>query len=269
MEPPFDVECVRRDIEELITNNMPLGPMFVRLAWHEAGSWDSHKKDGAPNSASMRFRPECNYGGNKGLNVPRDALEPIKRKYPTISYADLWVLAAYTAIEYMGGQAIPFRWGREDAKNGSVCGPDGRLPDASKTQNHVHEVFTRMGFNDQETVALLGAHTCGECHPKNSGYKGPWAHDKYGFDNSFFTALLAEQWVVNPGVENLQFMDRETGNLMMLPADIALILDPRYKKYVSLYAKDNDLFNKDFAAAFQKLTELGTSGLCSLKLYMM
>ncbi|EPY32972.1 L-ascorbate peroxidase, partial [Angomonas deanei] len=213
---PFDTKSIRSDIEDLISNNMALGPMFVRLAWHEAGSWDCKRKDGSPNSASMRFHPECGYGGNKGLDKPRKALEALKKKYPEISYADLWVLAAYVAIEYMGGPAIPFSWGRQDAKDGSVCGPDGRLPDASKTQDHVRDVFTRLGFTDKEAVALIGAHTCGECHLENSGFVGPWTHDKNGFDNSFFTALLEEKWEVNPKVANLQFMDDATKNLMML-----------------------------------------------------
>lgn len=259
--PPFDIKGLRADLEDLIADKLSLGPAFVRLAWHEAGSWDCKKKDGSPNSASMRFRPECAYGGNNGLEVPRNALEPLKKKYPQISYADLWVLAAYVAIEYMGGPAIPFNWGRVDAKDGSVCGPDGRLPDGAQTQNHVRSVFTRLGFNDQETVALIGAHTCGECHLQYSGFVGPWTHDKYGFDNSFFTALLDEDWEVNPSVQQMQMRDHSTKNLMMLPADMALVLDPKYKKYVDIYAKDNERFNKDFAAAYQKLTELGTVNL--------
>ncbi|KAG5493775.1 hypothetical protein JKF63_01607 [Porcisia hertigi] len=260
-KPPFDIHALRADLENMISDNLELGPSLVRLAWHEAGSFDCFKKDGSPNSASMRFAPECLYEGNKGLDVPRNALEPLKKKYSQISYADLWVLAAYVAIEYMGGPAIPYKWGRVDAKDGSVCGPDGRLPDASQTQKHVRSIFKRLGFNDQETVALIGAHTCGECHLQYSGYDGPWTHDKNGFDNSFFTALLDEEWVVNPKVENMQMMDRATTKLMMLPSDMCLLLDPSYRKYVELYAKDNDVFNRDFAKAFKKLTELGTKNL--------
>lgn len=260
-EPPFDIRALRADIEEMISDNLPLGPSLVRLAWHEAGSFDCKKKDGAANTASMRFKPECLYGGNRGLEVPRKALEPLKKKYPEISYADLWVLAAYVAIEYMGGPQIPFSWGRVDAKDGSACGPDGRLPDGSQTQKHVRTVFTRLGFNDQETVALIGAHTCGVCHLEYSGFVGPWTHDANGFDNSFFTALLEEDWEVNPKVEQMQMMDRSTTKLMMLPSDMALILDPKYRTYVEAYAKDNDRFNSDFAKAFKKLTELGTTNL--------
>ncbi|KAK7196626.1 ascorbate peroxidase [Novymonas esmeraldas] len=260
-EPPFDIAALRSDVEDLISDKLELGPALVRLAWHEAASYDSTKKDGSPNSASMRFKPECMYAGNNGLDIPRAALEPLKKKYPQISYADLWVLASYVAIEYMGGPAIPYSWGRVDAKDGAACGPDGRLPDGAQTQKHVRSVFTRLGFNDQETVALIGAHTCGECHLKYSGFEGPWTHDKNGFDNSFFTELLDEDWVVNGKIQQMQMMDRATTRLMMLPSDMCLILDPKYRTYVELYAKDNDRFNSDFSKAFKKLTELGTSNL--------
>ncbi|ORC93228.1 putative ascorbate-dependent peroxidase [Trypanosoma theileri] len=262
--PPFDLKALKEDIEAIVSDDLSKGPLFVRLAWHEAGSWDCKKKDGSPNSASMRFRPECDYSGNAGLDKARKALEPLKQKYPQISYADLWSLAAVVSIETMGGPAVPWRWGRVDAKDGSVCGPDGRLPDGSKTQNHVREVFTRLGFNDDETVALIGAHTCGECHLENSGFKGPWTHDKYGFDNSFFTELFNNEWEINPDVKNLQFMDRATKNLMMLPADMAILLDDKYRAIAKKYAADNELFCASFAKAYQKLLELGTKNLKSV-----
>jgi len=118
-----------------------------------------------------------------------------------------------------------------------------------------------MALREFSTIALLGAHTCGECHLQNSGFVGPWTHDKYGFDNSFFTHLLKEEWVANPNVEQLQFMDRETKQLMMLPADMALMVDPAYLKIAKMYAEDNDLWCKDFAAAFEKLTKVGTNNL--------
>ncbi|KEG11463.1 putative ascorbate-dependent peroxidase [Trypanosoma grayi] len=264
VKPPFDIKALRNDIEDIISNDMSKGPLFVRLAWHEAGSWDKRKKDGSPNSASMRFQPECDYAGNKGLDKARNTLEPLKKKYPGISYADLWSYAAVVSIEAMGGPAVPWRWGRVDAKDGSACGPDGRLPDAAKTQDHVREVFTRLGFNDEETVALIGAHTCGECHPENTGFVGPWTHDKYGFDNSLFTELFANEWVVNPNVKNLQLMDRATKQLMMLPADMSLLLDDKYRAIAKRYSEDNDLFCASFSKAFQKLLELGTKDLESV-----
>ncbi|RNF05003.1 ascorbate-dependent peroxidase [Trypanosoma conorhini] len=262
--PPFDVKALKKDIEDMLSSRMSKGPLFVRLAWHEAASWDCRKKDGSPNSASMRFHPECDYADNKGLDKGRDALEPLKEKYPNISYADLWSFAAVVSIEAMGGPKVPWRWGRVDAKDGSVCGPDGRLPDPSKTQDHVRDIFSRLGFSDEEAVALIGAHTCGECHLRNTGYVGPWTHDKYGFDNSFFTELLGNEWVLNPDVKKMQFMDRNTKRIMMLPADVALLLDDKYRSIAKKYADDNDVFCKAFSKAYQKLLEVGTKNLKSL-----
>jgi catalase (peroxidase I) len=257
--PPFDYSQVRKSIEGLLEKDPSNGALFVRLAWHEAGTWDAKLKNGSPNDASMRFEPECKHGANAGLANARDALEPVKKAFPGLSYADLWALASIVAIENAGGPRIPFRWGRTDAKSGTECPPDGRLPDAHQGPAHVREVFSRMGMSDRETVALLGAHTLGHCHPDRSGYVGPWTHDPLGFDNDFFTQLLDNEWIVNTKVPKLQFLDSKTRSLMMLPADMALILDPEYKKLVLKYAKDQEAFYKDFASAYQKLLELGVA----------
>ena len=74
--------------------------------------------------------------------------------------ADLWTLAGVCAVQEMQGPIIPWRPGRQD-RDASFCTPDGRLPDASKEQNHIRAIFGRMGFNDQEMVALSGAHALG------------------------------------------------------------------------------------------------------------
>ena len=79
------------------------------------------------------------------------------------------------AVEEAGGPKTPFRLGREDATDGSTSPPDGRLPDADKgsrvaTAQHLRDVFYRMGFTDQEIVALSGAHAMGRCHTDRSGY---------------------------------------------------------------------------------------------------
>jgi catalase (peroxidase I) len=69
---------------------------------------------------------------------------------------------------------IPFRPGRVDKADGKSCTPDGRLPDAAQGAQHLRDIFYRMGFNDQEIVALSGAHTLGRCHTDRSGFEGPW-----------------------------------------------------------------------------------------------
>jgi len=206
----------------------------------------------------MRFHPESNHDANKGLEHARILLEKVKQKHPGISYADLWSLAGVVAIESMGGPKIVWRPGRSDKPDSTHCTPDGRLPDASKGASHVREIFSRMGFSDRETVALVGAHAVGRCHTDRSGYSGPWTNSPTVFSNDFFVQLLENKWTKKKWSGPEQFED-PSGQLMMLPADMSLIQDPEYKKYVELYAKDQDLFFKDFAVAFQKLEELGVN----------
>jgi cytochrome c peroxidase len=76
----------------------------------------------------------------------------------------------------------------------AACTPDGRLPDASKTQKHLRDIFYRMGFNDQEIVALSGAHALGRCHTDRSGYTGPWTFSPTVLTNDYFRLLSEEKW---------------------------------------------------------------------------
>lgn len=230
--------------------------VLVRLAWHSSGTYDKETGTGGSNGATMRFAPEAEHGANAGLKVARDFLEPVKAKFPWISYGDLWTLAGTCAIQEAGGPAIPWRPGRQD-QDVSACTPDGRLPDAAKDQRHVRDIFYRMGFNDQEIVALLGAHALGRAHPDRSGFDGPWDFSPTVFTNEFYKLLLSEKWVHRKWSGPDQFTDNSSKSLMMLPTDMSLIKDKEFKKYVELYAKDNDTFFKDFSDAFVKLLELG------------
>lgn len=93
----------------------------------------------------------------------------------------------------MQGPDIPWRPGRTD-RDVSMCTPDGRLPDASKEQNHLRGIFGRMGFDDREIVALSGAHALGRCHTDRSGYDGPWTFSPTVLTNDYFKLLLEEKW---------------------------------------------------------------------------
>lgn len=116
-----------------------------------------------------------------------------------------------------------------------------------------------MGLNDQEIVALSGAHALGRCHTDRSGFDGPWTFSPTVFTNDYFKLLLSEKWVVRKWKGPKQYADKKTGNLMMLETDIALIQDDKFKKWVEIYAKDEKRFFEDFAKAFKKLQELGVS----------
>eukprot|EP01063_Lacrimia_lanifica_P022491 TRINITY_DN30061_c0_g1_i1.p1 TRINITY_DN30061_c0_g1~~TRINITY_DN30061_c0_g1_i1.p1 ORF type:complete len:288 (+),score=96.59 TRINITY_DN30061_c0_g1_i1:64-927(+) len=262
--PGFDVQAVAAAVRAIVRGDPKMGPTLVRLAWHEAGTWDARRKDGGANTASMRFAPECQHAANAGLQRARDVLEPVKAAHPGISYADLWSLAGCVAIEAMRGPKIQWRYGRADATSAAGCAPDGRLPDASQGPDHIRDVFSRMGFTDRETVALVGAHTIGRCHADRSGYVGPWSPTPHIFNNTYFKKLVHEDWVVDKAAAKLQFKDATTGKLMMLPGDVALLFDKPYRVLVEEYARDKDAFFRDFAAAFQKLVELGTHDLRAL-----
>jgi len=239
---------------------------LVRLAWHAAGTYSAVDKTGGSNGATMRFPAERDWGCNAGLGVARDFLEDIKKRHPNISYADLWTLAGATAIESMGGPAIPWRAGRTDSDKPTTV-PDGRLPNADnggvqKDVDHLRAIFHRMGFNDREIVALAGAHSVGRCHTNASGFWGPWTNAETTFSNEYFRLLLEEKWTPKkthmgkPWTGPAQF-ENPDGTLMMLPADLALVRSDEFRPYVALYAKDEQAFFKDFASAFSKLLEVG------------
>ncbi|KAI8822804.1 heme peroxidase [Chytriomyces cf. hyalinus JEL632] len=258
---PLDYQEVYDAIAKILDNDNyddgSYAPVLVRLAWHASGTYDKNTKTGGSNGATMRFDPEASHGANAGLAVARKVLEPIKKQFPQITYADLWTLAGVAAIQEVGGPIIPWRAGRADAVSAEVCPPDGRLPDAAKDQRHIRDVFGRMGFNDQETVALIGAHALGRCHTDRSGFEGPWTRAPTTFSNEYFKLLLEEKWVARNWTGPKQFADKSTGDLMMLPADMALYNDRTFYLQSYKYAKDSDLYFKDFSAAFAKLLELG------------
>jgi len=98
-----------------------------------------------------------------------------------------------------------------------------------------------MGLTDKDIVALSGGHSLGKAHPERSGFDGAWTRDPLKFDNSYFLELLKG----------------ESEGLLKLPTDKALLDDPEFRRYVELYAKDEDAFFKDYAESHKKLSELG------------
>jgi cytochrome c peroxidase len=194
------------------------------------------------------------------LQIARDLLQPIKDKYPQISYADFWQLAGVVAVEAMGGPKVVFRPGRIDAASENDCAVEGRLPDATQGRDHLRWVFTeKMGFNDEEIVALSGAHAVGHCHADRSGFVGPWTTRPLTFSNEYFTLLTKPEGFWTPKPNTKQFQD-PTGALMMLPTDLVLVQDPAFKPYVEKYAASEQVFFEDFAKVFQRLGELGWEG---------
>lgn len=255
-------DVVRDDIKSILSqpgyDDGTIGPILVRLAWHASGTYDKTTKTGGSDGATMRFSIEGNDPANAGLAIARDYLEPIKQKHDWISYGDLWTLAGVVAIEALEGPVVPWKPGRRD-KVEEASPPNGRLPDAEKGADHIREVFYRMGFNDREIVALIGAHCLGRCHGDRSGYVGAWTLTPTRFNNQFYVMLTRQSWQEKK-LDNglLQYADKKD-RIMMLPADMAFLNDPQFKEIVQIYAKDKQQFFKDFAEAFGKLLELGVN----------
>ncbi|MDH5811736.1 MAG: catalase-peroxidase, partial [Candidatus Verstraetearchaeota archaeon] len=202
---------VKKDLKELMTRSQDwwpadfgnYGPLFIRLAWHSAGSYRVFDGRGGARSGDIRLPPRINWPDNISLDKAIRLLWPIKQKYGRkLSWADLIVLAGNVALESMGVRTIGFGGGREDIwepdeatdwgpeqkmlsgrerfKEGELAkpfaatemgliyvnpeGPEGK-PDPVESAKQIRVAFSRMGMNDEETVALIaGGHAFGKCH---------------------------------------------------------------------------------------------------------
>jgi len=256
-------EALKSDVRQAVINGKANAcPITVRLAWHASGTYDKESNTGGSDGASMRFAPESTDPANAGLSIVQDLLKPVKAKNPDLSIADIWVFAGACAVEFTGGPKVPTYFCRKDVPNGSYCPPNGRLPDAKQGAAHLRDVFYRMGFDDRAIVSLSGAHTLGRCHLVRSGFDGPWTSHPLRFDNEYFQNLINLEWKPRQWDGPHQFED-PSGELMMLPTDLALVQDEKFRPFVEMYAKDQDLFFRDFAQDFARLLALGTNPTAS------
>ena len=207
----LDLEAVRQDLYALMTDSQDwwpadyghYGPLFIRMAWHSAGTYRIHDGRGGARSGTQRFAPLNSWPDNGNLDKARRLLWPIKKKYGRkISWADLMILAGNCVLESMGFETFGFAGGREDVWEpeediywgpetewlgderysgdreldnplGAVqmgliyVNPEGpnAKPDPLAAAHDIRETFGRMAMDDEETVALIaGGHTFGKCH---------------------------------------------------------------------------------------------------------
>eukprot|EP01060_Flectonema_neradi_P008586 TRINITY_DN16121_c0_g1_i1.p1 TRINITY_DN16121_c0_g1~~TRINITY_DN16121_c0_g1_i1.p1 ORF type:complete len:303 (+),score=38.48 TRINITY_DN16121_c0_g1_i1:72-980(+) len=265
--PVVDYAKIKEDIWALLvayhdTRDGGLGPVFLRLAWHSAGTWDpKNAPHGGSCGATMRWDPERGYYDNQGLKIARDTLQIIKDSHPEITYSDLWILAGYTAVEYMEGPQIDFTPGRPDAHHNDYTPiPEDRLPEWNMTVNEMILTFGRMGLTEREMVALLGGHSVGHTQPENSGFPFlKWDITPLKFDNFYYKFLFDQSWLFEQdgdcgGVTCQYYRNR---SWMMLITDMYLRDDARLSPYAKMYADDEALWFVDFSLAFKKLTEFG------------
>ncbi|MGQ9864521.1 MAG: catalase/peroxidase HPI [Bacteroidia bacterium] len=210
----LDLEAVKKDLHALMTQSQSwwpadfghYGPLFIRMAWHAAGTYRTGDGRGGASRGSQRLAPTNSWPDNTNLDKARRLLLPIKLKYGRkLSWADLIILAGNVALESMGFKTLGFAGGRVDiydieediywgpekewltnqrhpqgklqqplaaSQMGLIYvnpeGPDGK-PDPKEAALHIRESFKRMAMNDEETVALIaGGHAFGKTHGKTA-----------------------------------------------------------------------------------------------------
>ncbi len=207
----LDLDAIKADLHALMTDSQPwwpadfghYGPLFIRMAWHSAGTYRTADGRGGAGAGQQRFAPLNSWPDNVNLDKARRLLWPIKKKYGNrISWADLMILTGNVALESMGFKTFGFAggrpdtwepeedvwWGGEDTWLGDVRytgdrdlanplaavqmgliyvnpeGPNGN-PDPLASARDIRDTFGRMAMNDEETVALIaGGHTFGKTH---------------------------------------------------------------------------------------------------------
>ena len=207
----LDLYALKKDLYKLMTDSQDwwpadwghYGSLFIRMAWHSAGTYRMGDGRGGAGTGNQRFAPLNSWPDNANLDKARRLLWPIKQKYGSkISWADLMILAGNCALESMGFKTFGFAGGREDiwepeedtywgtesewlgdkrysgdrdlenplaaVQMGLIYvnpeGPNGE-PNAVASGKDIRETFARMAMNDEETVALVaGGHTFGKCH---------------------------------------------------------------------------------------------------------
>lgn len=207
----LDYQALKKDIQAVMKQSQDwwpadyghYGPLFIRMAWHSAGTYRTGDGRGGANSGQQRFAPLNSWPDNANLDKARRLLWPVKQKYGNkISWADLMILAGNVALEDMGFKTFGFAAGRVDVwepekdvywgsekkwledkrysgerklenplaavQMGLIYvnpeGPNGN-PDPVAAAKDIRETFGRMGMNDEETVALIaGGHTFGKAH---------------------------------------------------------------------------------------------------------
>jgi L-ascorbate peroxidase len=268
---------------------------MVRLAWHDSGTYDQRIKDfpqcGGANGA-IRFDPEMNMGANAGLAKAKKYLDDIKAKYPQVSWADLIQMASAVAIECAGGPKIPMKYGRKSVDGPEGCvsptsregfGGNAGLPDAKPpfgcgsgdAATHLRMVFgKKMGFSDQEIVALSGAHTIGRAFKERSGTcpfgYGDQSASKYTKSTCIARKDAAsgigmsggagwtKNWLTFDNSYFAQYKDAMADDdLVWFPTDVAIHTDPAFLPHFQRYAADQSAFFADYAKAHKKLSELG------------
>ncbi|MCO5547219.1 hypothetical protein L7F22_000664 [Adiantum nelumboides] len=163
----YTVDKVKKKLHAL-TAEKNCAPILVRLAWNVARTFDVNSKTCGTFGTIWNLE-ELAHLATVGLFIAVNLLEPIKKQFPILSYAEFYQLAGVVAVEATGGPEFPFHLGRQDKTESPK---EGRLPDVTKGSSHFRDVFGHMGLGDKKIVALSSAHTLGRCHKDRSSFEG-------------------------------------------------------------------------------------------------
>jgi len=272
-EPLLNYSHVKSAIQAQFTpaNLKDWGGLYIRLAWHCAGTFRITDYNGGCNGARIRYSPEKDWGSNINIDNALGRLQEIKTDFgPNLSWADLIIISGNAAIEEMGGLPMEFCHGRLDETDGNksaYLNPEIYLDAQTGTAQELRETMEIMGFNDREmTVLNGGGHAIGQSHAETSGFGGPWTHTPDEFSNNFFQLLLSEEWIEETSsMGKLYYTDNKTKSLTMFHTDLEFRRDPEFKKIVQEYANDNNLFLTEFRDAWTKLVNADRFGTVCIK----
>jgi len=263
-------------------------PLLIRLAWHCCGTFDKTTQTGGSNGGTMRFPVEQKDPENAGLAKARALLDPLLKKFPGISTADLYVLAGYVAFEYVGGPKMQFAVGRKDftfeeavkvyGRGGcpfgdgklNKCGsrlPAGDLGSKAANIAAFRGIFRRLGMTDREGVALIVmGHGLGRMHEKISGFSdATWSHAPIRWsldrDPGFMFGLCGPSYAPRRAPNGGQQFVNSFGFQLLPGADMPLLWDPALNKILHEFNSNRRLLRVECSKAWKKLTTLGCTDL--------
>eukprot|EP01084_Bolivina_argentea_P180068 311083_1 len=273
---PLDHEILRDEIRSYMYSSEfddgCCAPLLLRLAFNQAATYSKYDGLGGMNGATLRFEPQISFDHNRGLHKAMQILEPIKAKYgEKLSYADLWTLASYVAIEEMGGPYIDFLPGRRDYVADTHASGElkidykldlvpERFPEWDEGVSRLLDWWDRMDLSDREGVSLMGAHSCGRLHAENCGLDASWS-DAQILTNEYYKNFKYVPYVYERrGTEH--YFDPANPELVLLPIEGSFFYNAWSMRWAEFYAyADLHIWLNDFAATFKKITEQGCSHL--------
>ncbi|KAL3926321.1 MAG: hypothetical protein SGBAC_013522, partial [Bacillariaceae sp.] len=268
-------KAFRNDIQTIVQNDPSLAGPLIRLAFHDATTWEYSPFKSGTGGPNGSIQYELGRSENRGLSKPLQLVQNVTTNYASISLADAIALAGASAVEAIGGPPIAIRMGRIDADHADpeflrkIMRASTRrsivtktLPEAGLDSDGLRLYFGQLGFSEKEFVALCGCHGLGrhvsllgmpkECLRnltrtclEEAPVLLPFVTKSVDtFDNSYFQFLL--KWNNN---------EIKLGNVAFIPTDVDLVVDTGLKRWVDNFAQDEEAYFRVYKRAYQKLVD--------------